>query len=158
MVDFSKTLKKKLEDVKRPPLIPVGTYTGRVAKQPEFNESGDGKWKTIDFQLQLVEAGPDVDQEALAEYGGLSKGSIIRHSFMYSTEDTAEANANADRTTFRLKQFLTEHLAIEGVEDLDQAIANSLNQQCMVHVGWRPDKNDPEVQYNMVKKTAPLPT
>ena len=112
MVDFRKILGTKVEDVKRPPLIPVGTYRARVAKPVSYDEISNGRFKVMDFQLQLVEPMADVDADALTEYGGLGKGSVLTHRFMFSTEEGPEAAANVERTVFNLKRFRRRHDAL----------------------------------------------
>ena len=138
MVDFRKILGTKVEDVKRPPLIPVGTYRARVAKPVSYDEISNGRFKVMDFQLQLVEPMADVDADALTEYGGLGKGSVLTHRFMFSTEEGPEAAANVERTVFNLKRFLSDHLKIQG-EDLNELASQAVGNECLVHVKWRSD-------------------
>ena len=78
MVDFRNILNKKVEDIKAPPLVPVGTYRARISKPAAFEEIAQGKFKVIDFMLLLVEPMMDVNQEELTSYGGLSAASVIR--------------------------------------------------------------------------------
>ena len=156
MVDFTKLLSTKVEDVKRPPLIPAGTYRARVIKPATFDEIGNGRFKVIDFQMLLVEAQMDVDVPSLEAYGGLNPGSQLRHRFMFGTEDGPDAKAREDRTLFNLKRFLNEHLGVQG-DSLNELVANAQGNECLVVVAWRPDPNDPEIQYNEIRKTAPLP-
>lgn len=155
MVDFTKILATKVEDVKRPPLIPAGTYRARVSKPASFDEISNGRFKVIDFQMLLVEPQLDVDQDALAAYGGLNPGSQLRHRFMFGTEDGPDAKAREDRTLFNLKRFLSEHLGVQG-DSLNELVANAQGNECLVTVAWRPDPNDAEIQYNEIRKTAPL--
>ena len=154
MVNFADALNTKAGDIERPPLIPVGTYTAIVSRLPTTETISDGKWDTLDFQLRLQSAGEDVDEEALKEYGGLGPNATLRRRFMFNREDQAAFN----RTLFDLKRFLLEHLKVEGSDStpLKQLIDSSVNHQCLVFVAWRPDKNDAELVYNEIKKTAPL--
>lgn len=154
MVNFTDALKTKAGDIERPPIVPVGTYVSSVSKVPTIETIGDGKWDTLDFQLLLQVPQDDVDPEALKEYGGLSKASVIRHRFMFNKEDEAAFN----RTLFNLKRFLLDHLKVEGNENtsLSELIDASVGHQCLTFIGWRPDKNDQEVIYAEIKKTAPV--
>lgn len=154
--NFADILNTKVDDVKRPPLIPVGTYRARVTKPAIFGEIADGRFQTIDFNLLLVEPQLDVDMDSLAEYGGLTAMSTIRHRFMLNTEQSNEGRANRVRTVFNLTRFLAEHLRASG-ETINELIANAVGNECLVSVKWRPDNNDPEIQYNEVGRTAPLP-
>lgn len=154
MVNFADALKTKAGAIERPPLLPIGTYSAIVSKVPTMETIGDGKWDTLDFMLRLQTAHDDVDQDSLKEYGGLGAQSVLRQRFMFNKEDEAAFN----RTLFNLKRFLLDHLKIEGTDDtqLNELINNSVNHSCNVFVQWRPDKNDAEVIYAEIKKTAPL--
>lgn len=154
MVNFADALNTSAGDIERPPLIPVGTYTAIVAKVPSMETIGDGKWDVLDFQMRLQSPGEDVDQEDLSAYGNLGPQSVLRHRFMFNREDEAAFK----RTLFNLKRFLLDHLKVDGDDKspLKVLIDNSVNHQCSVFVQWRPDKNDSEVVYNEIKKTAPL--
>lgn len=154
MVNFADALNTKTGSIERPPLIPVGTYTAIVSKVPSMETISDGKWDVLDFQLRLQQPQDDVDQEALAEYGGLGPQSVLRHRFMFPKDDEAAFK----RTLFNLKRFLQDHLKIEGDDDtpLKQLIDGAVNMQCLVYVKWRADKNDTELFYNEVGKTAPI--
>lgn len=153
MVNFADVLNTKASDIERPPLIPVGTYLARVKAIPTMDSVGDNKWDVLDFQLLLQSAGEDVDQNDLAEYGGLSAASVMRHRFMFNKEDEAAFK----RTLFNLKRFLLDHLQVEGSDDspLKHLLDSAIGHTCNVFVRWRPDKTDPEVQYNEIGKTAP---
>lgn len=152
MVNFTDALNTKMGDIERPPLIPGGTYVAMVSKIPSIEKISDGKWDVIDFQLRLAHAGEDVSQEDLKAFGGLNASTVIRHRFMFSTEDEAAQK----RTLFNLKRFLLDHLKVEGDDNtsVKELLNNSVNHQCSVFIGWRPDKNDPELFYAEVKKTA----
>lgn len=154
MVNFADALNTKAGEIERPPLIPTGTYTAIVTKIPTMEKIGDGKWDVVDFQLRLQAPGDDVDPDALREYGGLNSGSVLRQRFMFSTEDEAAFK----RTLFNMKRFLLDHLKVEGSDNtsVKQMLDSCVNHQCLVFVGWRPDKNDAELIYAEVKKTAPL--
>lgn len=155
-MNFQETLEKKLGDVERPPLIPQGTYVAAVSKQPTFDSVGaDGQWETCDFIMKLLSPTDDVDADELKEYGDLS-AAYIRHRFMFNT---GEGEAAAfQRTEYNLKRFLEDHLQIDGAakKGYKQALAESVNHQCLVVISWRPDKNDPEIMYAEVRATAPI--
>lgn len=153
-MNFLEQLKTPASAIERPPLIPVGTYTAMVKRLPTSDEIGDGKWDVLDFQLQLVAAQEDVDQADLEAFGGLGPHATLRHRFMFNKEDDAAFK----RTLYNLKRFLIDHLKIQGTDDssLSELIDQSINTSCLVAVKWRADKNDPEVQYAEVQRTAPL--
>ena len=151
-MNFADALNTKAAAIERPPIIPVGTYRAVVTKIPSLDKVGDGKWETLDFQLRLIEAQEDVDQDDLAKYGGLGATSIARRRFMFNSEDQAAF----DRTMYDLKRFLTEHLQVSGVADasVKELLDGSVNHECMVFIQWRADKNDPEIQYAEIRKTS----
>lgn len=153
MVNFNDVLKTKGGDIERPPLIPIGTYRGAIAKCQQGEAGQD--WDTIDFQIGLIEPQSDVDMDELAKYGSL-KSTQVRHSFMFSKKGDDEA-ATA-RTLFNLKRFLGETLKVEDLENMSikEALGQVQGRQLLVNIGLRPDKNDPDTFYNQVKKTAPL--
>lgn len=158
-VNFSSILNRQLDEVKRPPNVPVGTYRVKVTKVPEVAETADGNWQTISFRLALLEALENVDTEALEQFGGLgaNPAANVRHQFMFNIkDDTAEATANNDRTSFRLKTFLIDHLRLSEGGTLNEAMAAAPGNECLATVQWRTDKNDPEIQYAEVRKTAPI--
>lgn len=154
-MNFADVLKTAVEKIERPPLIPSGTYRAAVLKQPSFEEISDGRWSVIDFTMRLIEPMDDVDSDELNKFGPIAK-TTIRHRFMFSNEDSPEAEQARNRTKFNLKRFLCDHLRLDAKGDLGELVANSLNQECLVIVKWRPDKDDPEIQYNEVKSTAPV--
>jgi len=149
-MNFNDALNVKMEEIERPPLIPVGTYRAVVSKVPSTDTIAKGAYDVLDFILKLVEAQDDVDQDELKAYGPLTNAAV-RHRFLFDTEDKSKF----DRTLYNLKRFLEEHLKVEG-GSLKECINNARNQQCLVAVKWRPDKDDPEVQYNEVGRTAPV--
>jgi hypothetical protein len=154
MVNFADALNTKASSIERPPLIPVGTYVAVVSKVPSIETIGDGKWDVLDFQMRLQAPQDDVDMDDLAAYGGLNPSSVLRQRFMFAKEDEAAFK----RTLFNLKRFLQEHLKIDSDENtpLKELIDMSVNHQCLAYVKWRADKNDPELFYNEIAKTAPI--
>lgn len=152
-MNFSSIVSKKMEEIKRPPIPPVGTYRASVKAIPDITHSNDGTWEWLDFQFQLVEAQSDVDADMLREYGGLGPASRVRRRFMFNTTDDAAFK----RTEFDLRRFLEEHLRC-GTKDmaLKEAIDAAVGSQCLVFIRHNEDKNDPEVKHAEVGRTAPL--
>lgn len=150
-MNFANILNDKLEDVKRPPNVPVGTYRVSVKAIPEIVERKN--FEILEFQLQLVEAQEDVDQEDLKNYGGLGPTARVRRAFMFNTEDDAAFK----RTEFDLRRFLEDHLKCATPDmAMKEAINASMGAQCLAFINWRQDGQDPEVQHNNVARTAPL--
>ena len=154
-VNFTDALQVKGGDIERPALLPVGTYRAVVDKIPAFDVIGDGKWDTVDFPMKVVEAGEDVDAEALAAFGPLTNVRL-RRRFMFSKAE--EDSTSNDQSMFNLRRFLEDHLLIDGFQKktLKQSLADAVGQQCLIYVRWRADKNDAEIQYAEIGKTLPL--
>lgn len=153
-MDFMSILNKNVGDIKRPPNMPIGTYRAMVLKyELSTRESEKGAWDIVDFIMQVIAPTEDVDTDDLQEYGDVSKKQL-RNSFMFDKNDPARF-AQAE---FGLKRFLADHLQIDGADTmpLKEALANSVNQQCLVAVKWRQDPKDPEAKYDEISRTAPV--
>lgn len=156
-MNFQEALNTKVDEIERPPLLPMGTYRWLVEKHPALDTIANGRFDVCDFILKCVEAKDDVDVEDLQAYienaGDLS-GARIRHRFMFNKED----EGNFKRSMFNLKRFITEHLGVgeEAGMSLKELLAQSVGQQCLGTIKWRPDQNDPEIQYAEIGTTAPV--
>lgn len=151
-LNFADIAKTKIEEIERPANAPVGTYVFQITKIPEITTSQDGKWDIINIPCVAVEATENVDPEDLRNYGAI-KNIRLSVRFMLNKEDKAAFEA----TVFRLKTFLSEHVkCAESGMDLVQSLNASVNQRFLGELGWRPDKNNPEIIYTEIKKTAPL--
>lgn len=154
-IDFTKeALNSKVGDIERPPLLPQGSYICSVAKAPTFRETGENDmYHVISYTLNVLSAMDDVDPDAIAEFGDITKQQI-RHDFLFNTED----QALFDRTKYNVRRFLEEHLQIEGAEKMGmkQALQESVNHQCIVEVGWRPNPDNPDEFFLNIRRTAPL--
>jgi hypothetical protein len=103
--------------------------------------------------FKLISPQADVDMDQLEEFGGLNN-TFARRRFMFSENDEAAVK----REVWNVKRLLLEHLKVSGDEDtkLTELLNNSINAECLVFMAWRPDKNDKEVVYSEIKKTAPI--
>lgn len=156
---FSDALDRKLEEIKRPPNLPIGNYVWQVAKHPDQDTIESSKtgatWDRLTFTLSCVSAHDDVDEDELAAFGNV-QGQQQRKVFLF-TQDEDDAAA-FERTRFNLKRFLG-HLGIDiddGKITLSEALADSVGAQCLGEVTHRPDPNDPEIVYSEVGRTAEL--
>lgn len=153
-MNFLEVLNKKVDDIERPPLMPVGTYRW-VVKGYSTDTIANGDWDVVDFNLECIEPMQDVDEDDLKAYGTV-QGRRQRHRFMFNTQD----QVSFDRTLFGLKRFLEEHLQIDGADkmDLKEALANAVNHQCLATIVWTQDKKDPsgETHFDNIGKTAPV--
>lgn len=149
---FTDSLDRKLEDIKRPPNLPIGHYVWQVSKHPEIvsREGPNGDFEIVKFPLVCVEPSEDVDPDDLEEYGNVA-GAMVSKDFLFPVgEDVA---ADFARAEFNLRRFLG-HLGVEESLSLGEALAASVNKQCLGKLEHRPDKNDPEVVYQEVKRTS----
>lgn len=64
MVDFNALLARPLDDVKRPPVLPIGTYYGIINKY-EYKESSAKKTPYVQFTINQIEPGEDIAPEDL---------------------------------------------------------------------------------------------
>lgn len=126
---FESILDKPIDDITRPPPMPAGSYVATVVGLPTQGKSSNEKQTPFyEFKFNLVSPMEDVDQEKLAEIGGLAgKTGTIK---FYLTEDSA----------WRLKEFLLDHLGITGVSSIKQAIAEAPNRQCVVVYKSQPSR------------------
>lgn len=92
--NFASILDESPTEVNAPQPVPQGTYLFRVRNWEEGRVSKAGN-KSIDFNLIYLAAGDDVDEEELAEVGGL-EGKTGKVTF-WLTEDAV----------YRLDEFHT---------------------------------------------------
>lgn len=92
-VDFAKLLSKPLDDVKKPPAWPAGTYLGTVSKF-EFGDNNQNKTPYARFHIKITAPGPGLEESEL-EGIDFAKGREFRKDFFLT--DDAE---------WRLKQFI----------------------------------------------------
>ena len=155
-MNFNDVLNKKASDIERPPLLPMGQYTAKVVKVPSMDSksSDKGSWDILEFTLMPVAASEDVDPELLHKFGAFGPASAQRHSFMFNKDDQAAF----DRTLFNLKRFLLEHLQIPGDDSssIKELLDQAVGQHCLIQIRWDPDRNDPEIQYPRIARTAPM--
>lgn len=150
-INFADVATKKVDEVERPPLPPVGTYRWRVSKLPTQESRGqDNQWDIVEFAVQAQEALDNVDMD---DYKGDVSGIFNRVTFMFDTQDEAKF----EQTLFRLRTFLERHLqcAEEGMS-INEALNATVGNEFLGDIKWRQDKNDPETFYAEIGKTAPV--
>jgi hypothetical protein len=152
MASFKDALNIKMEEIKRPPLLPQGHYVAQVTKVPEILQEHDN-YDYVDFTIKILQPSDDVDSSELQEFGGLNNV-VRRHRFLFDKNDEAAFN----RTMYQLKRFLLDHLKVEGSEgsSLNELLNQAVNHQFLVRYGRRTDKMDKEIQYEQIAGTAPV--
>jgi len=149
-LNFSDITNKKLEEVERPPLAPVGTYRWQVTKLPTITTSSDGKWDIVNFPIRALEALDDTD---MSDYAGEVTSITESVRFMFNKEDEVEFK----KSEYRLRNFLEKALkCADETSTLGVAMNASVNQQFIAPLTWRPDKNDTSIFYTQLGTAAPL--
>jgi hypothetical protein len=148
-MNFDEILETKVDAIERPPLLPLGFYVFAVTKVEFDREKPD--FDIVNMQCKVIR--PEaVDEDDLAKFGTVA-GQPQRLSFMFDKNDETRAK----QTLFRLRTFLESHVGCaEADMPLKAALAAATNRQFIGQISWRADKNNAEIQYAEIKKTAPL--
>lgn len=152
MPNFNDIASKKVEDVERPPLPPVGTYRFRVMKVPESTKSGDEQWEFLRFPCRALEALDDVEVD---DYKGEITNIMVPKAFVFNTSDEAAF----EQTLFQLRQFCEKHLlCVEPGMSVAEMINASVNAEFLGTVKWSQDKRDTtgETFNAEIGRTAPV--
>lgn len=72
MVDFNALLDQRVEDVKPPPLMPVGTFTWQILSR-KFGKSAQKKTDYVEFEFKCVGHDDDIDGELPEGWDGRIK-------------------------------------------------------------------------------------
>lgn len=154
-MDFSSALDTSMQDFEPPKLVPTGTYVFTITKAHTLSKNKDETWEFLNFPCKIISPEDDVDPDELEEYGKVTN-EPMRVNFMFPTSD--EEKQSWDRSMDQLKRFLYRHLQVDADEDapLSMALAAAVNCQFLGVVTHRPDKNNPEIVYAEVGKTAPM--
>ena len=135
-INFADVASKRIEEVERPPLPPVGTYRFRVMKVPESTKSQDEAWEFLRFNCRAVEALDNVDT---SDYKGDINNVMLSKSFVFNTQD----EASFETTLFQLRQFCEKHLqCAEPGMTIAEMLNNAVNQEFLGDVRWQQDKRD----------------
>lgn len=149
-LSFSSIADKKIDEIERPPLPPVGTYRWKISKLPEISKSNDEKWEILTVNVRAVEALDDVDMDS---YKGEVSGIMQSVRFMFNLEDEAEF----EKTLFRVRTFFEKHVkSAEPGMTIPQAINASVGQEFLGTIAWKQDKQDADIFHANISKTAPL--
>ena len=70
MPDFKELLNKKVDEQKRPPILPAGTYEGVVRDYVLGEARNEDKTPLITFNVQITGPTDDIDQEDLVDEDG----------------------------------------------------------------------------------------
>lgn len=152
MVDFASIASKKVEDVERPPLPPVGTYRWRVTKIPSQTKSGDEQWEMVNFPCKVIEPQDNVE---IGDYPGDVANIMLTKSFVFNTQD----EASFETTLYQLRQFCEKHIqCVEPGMSIAEMLNASVNAEFLGDVKWQQDKRDQsgETFQAVIGRTAPV--
>lgn len=152
---FSDALTRRADEIKRPANLPLGHYVFSV-KKIDQGSVADGKWDTIDFTCTVISAQDDVDPDDLESFGKVA-GDIQRKKFMFNT-DQAEARS-FEQTMVNLRTFLENcNIGFEASSEmtLGEGLSNVIGAQFIGELQHRPDKQNAEIVYTEIGRTAPL--
>lgn len=147
-LNFAEAAGKKVAEIEKPPLPPVGTYRWSVTKLPTIEKSKDEQWEFVTYACRALEALDDVDMDG---YKGEVSSITNSVKFIFNTLDEAEF----EKTEYQHKRFLEGHLKCEGAT-IREMMNNSTNQQFTGNIIWKQDKNDHEIFHANIGRTAPL--
>lgn len=140
--NFGALLDKPASEIERPKPLPQGSYTCVVKGLPRYDKSSKKQTEFVEFTLQPLDAGEDVDQDSLQEMGGF-QNKTIRATY-YITEDSL----------WRLKDFLS-HLGIEEDGSLRTMIDQTPGRQVVAFIKHRASEDGQSV-FAELGKTAPV--
>jgi len=102
--NFGAILDQPSGAVERPKALPQGTYLFVTQGMPRQDKSTKKGTEFIEFTCKVLQAGEDVDPEALEEAGGIADKTM--NLTFYLTE----------KSTYRLKEFMIDDLQIDDEE------------------------------------------
>src|ERR1035438_8203509 len=118
--NFGAILDKPSNEVERPKPLPQGSYTCAVKGLPKYDKSSKKQTEYVEFNLQPLAAGEDVDQDDLNAWMAKVDG---------STRKLNEANIRAtyyitEDALWRLKKFLDDC----GVDEEDKSLRQRIEE------------------------------
>lgn len=154
MARFTDALNRNMEDIKRPPPLPIGHYVMTITKMPDAPEplnSSKGDYEKLTINCQTVSATDDVDPDELEEYGNPA-GVPLRIDFIFNNDPAEEAKFEG--TLNRLKEFMQKCGVDASSGSLGEKLSELVGAQFIGEVKQRPDPNDSNVLYNEIGKTT----
>lgn len=129
--NFRELLSTPMDEIKRPPVLPQGTYHGVVGKHT-FGESKQKKTPFVQYDLTLQSPGDDIDESQME---GIDLGKRNMNVTYYLTEDSR----------YRVKEFL-ESLGVqtEG-RGLGECIPEAVNARVVVAITQRNSEDGTQI-------------
>ena len=148
-IDFSKLNSQPMDKVKRPPAAPASTYYGTVkgykfAETRFDNKDTNQKDGALVIEIAPTEcADPQVD---------MPEGYTLRGKTFFHETAIIDSNGNALPGQYYTK-VLMENLGVATAgRGFAECVPDLLGASVMFDLTARPDKNNPEVIYNDVRK------
>lgn len=136
MADFRTLLRKPMDEVKAQPVLPAGTYHGRIVSY-ELGESSRKRTPFVRYHVALTGAGDDVDP---ADLEGISLTDKKLRTDFFITDDA----------TFRLKQFLESDGSSLAGRSLGECIGDVVNGNVLVAVTQRTSSTNADQVFNTI--------
>lgn len=153
MNTFTSILDRPSNTIEPPKLLPVGTYLWAVKGQPREDKSTKQQTDFVEFTLQLLQVGEDVDQQefdaALTNASTGEKkalGDITMKNTYYITEAAA----------YRLTEFLDHCGAGDDTMSPRQRMSMTPGCQVLASIVHKPSQDGKKLFAN-IGQTAPVP-
>ena len=130
--NFSSLLNRPAGDIKKPPVLPAGTYNG-IIERTEFGESTKKKTPFLRYWVKVQTPGEDVDPEELSGIDLGKKGAL--KSDFYITDDAL----------WRLKSFIESCGVNLTGRTLEEGIPDTLGCQVIISVKHNPSQRGDEI-------------
>lgn len=134
-VDFRQLLSKPLDDVKKPPALPAGSYRGAITKF-EYGQSKEKKTPYVRFFFLLQAPGADISPDQL---DGIDLAKRSPRKDFYITPDAE----------WRLKEFLESCGVSTAGRTFGSSIPDTLNLPVLIEMTQRNSPDGKEI-YNDV--------
>lgn len=136
-VDFTKLLSTKADDIQKPKPVPAGTYVFTVLSH-RFGESKQKGTPYVEYSVQAMSPGEDVDQELFTEYGGMEK--LTKKKFTYTFWLTEDAD-------YMHLQFLQTLGITTSGRTVGELVPESIGQMFLGTVTHSVNQKNPEFPF-----------
>src|SRR5262249_51443580 len=126
MLSFEDILNRPMEDLTAPKPLPVGEYLGIIEKY-EITQRGKNQNHCVVFTIRLAQAlnqDPSFQRDLIEALDGKPLSDKKLPYVLWLTEDSA----------FRLRIFLVDHLGIEGMTKVTEALASTGGKELIVSI------------------------
>jgi hypothetical protein len=149
MNTFASILDRPASEIEAPKAMPVGTYVCSVQGLPKYDKTRNGN-EYAEFTFKYLrpfendDGESDVDLELLEAMGGVRER-VLKNKFWLG-----------DDSTWRLKQFLIDHLQIEEEPNstLRHYIDQSPGRQFLVTIKHVPSEDGKQIYANVAGTAA----